>query len=105
LLLLDATVAGGAGWITGSTSFKYRSTSASGITRIVIQSIKSVPGQLRFTIRGKGLTLSTTPLLPLRATLVLDPPVASTGQCGDALFPGPAPLPHCTATSNRIVCR
>jgi hypothetical protein len=43
--------------------------------------------------------------LPLRATLIVDPSTSPTAQCGDAKFPGPAPLPHCSSQGSRIVCR
>jgi hypothetical protein len=33
--------------------------------------------------------------LPLKGTLVIDSPLARTGQCGEALFPGPRPIPSC----------
>ena len=47
------------------------------------------------------VTLAVTPAsLPLRATLVIDVPTASTGQCGEATFPGPEPAPHCGLNGN-----
>jgi len=33
--------------------------------------------------------------LPLKGTPVIDSPLARTGQCGEALFPGPHPTPSC----------
>jgi len=33
--------------------------------------------------------------MPLRGTMIIDSPLATTGQCGEALFPGPAPAAHC----------
>jgi hypothetical protein len=45
--------------------------------------------------------------LPLRATVVIDPPYATTGQCADADFFGPPPLPDChtAAGGSAIVCK
>jgi hypothetical protein len=43
--------------------------------------------------------------LPLRATLVLDTPNATTGQCGEATFPGPSPVCTFTASGSTLRCR
>jgi YVTN family beta-propeller protein len=105
--VLDVTIAGGAAWTSTATTTSYRS-SAAGIQRIKIKSNVAVPGQLRISLRGRNLLLNTASVtLPLHATVVIDQPVAMTGQCGDAAFPGPAPAPHCSSVSGgkRILCK
>ena len=75
---------------------------------MVVKGIAKTAGQLRFVVVGRGMTLAVTPAsLPLRATLVIDVPTATTGQCGEATFPGPAPAPYCglRANGNAALCR
>jgi len=43
--------------------------------------------------------------MPLKGTLVIDSPVAQTGQCGELLFAGPAPAPHCAFNASRSTLR
>ena len=45
--------------------------------------------------------------IPVSATVVLDAPRATTGQCGRATFPGPPPAPSCrfNATGSTLTCR
>ena len=105
----DVTVPGGPPWTQGATSSVYRNPSGyQGITRVIVKKIVKTPGQLRFVVVGRGMTLAVTPAsLPLRATLVIDVPNASTGQCGEATFPGPAPAPHCafSGSGKTAFCR
>jgi len=102
-------VPGGPSWTQGATSSVYRNRFGyQGITRVVVKKIAKTPGQLRFAVVGRGMTLAVTPAsLPLRATLVIDVPTTSTGQCGEATFPGPAPAPHCglSGTGKTAFCR
>ena len=75
---------------------------------MLVKTVANTPGHLRFVVVGRGMTLAVTPAsLPLRATLVVDVPTATTGQCGEATFPGPAPAPHCgvKGSGNTAVCR
>jgi len=41
--------------------------------------------------------------MPLKGTMIIDSPLATTGQCGEALFPGPAP--HCAFNASRGTLR
>src|SRR5436190_24064075 len=43
--------------------------------------------------------------MPLKGTMIIDSPPATTGQCGEALFPGPAPAPHCAFNPSRSTLR
>jgi hypothetical protein len=96
--VVDAAIPGGAfdrvtkiGWKANpaGTSFRYSNGSASpidGIGSIAIRETRT-PGELKFTIRGKRGSYPVGSLeTPLRATLVLDPPTATTGQCAETSF-------------------
>ena len=57
-------------------------------------------------LKGVNGSWPATPAdLPLRATLVLDTPNATTGQCGEATFPGPSPVCTFTASGSTLSCR
>ena len=104
--VLDVTVPGGPAWRTSATSWKYKALT--GITRATVKASTKVAGQLKVAIAGKGLTFAITPAsLPLTATVIVDPPLATTGQCGEAHFPGPAPAPRCvlTKTGKSLRCK
>ena len=51
----------------------------------------TTPGKLGFVVTGQhgSYTLSAA-----KGTMIIDSPLATTGQCGEALLPGPAPAPH-----------
>jgi hypothetical protein len=109
--ILDATLPGDlyltstrAGWIQNSsgTSWTYRNSGdptprVSGIYKVKIRTTTSTPGLLKFTLSGKNGAYPAAPAdLPLKATLVVDTPNATTGQCGEATFPGGPPhTPTC----------
>ncbi|HXC52905.1 MAG TPA: hypothetical protein VN634_18610 [Candidatus Limnocylindrales bacterium] len=106
--LLDVTVAGGASWTTSTSGFKYWGPKTGGIGRIGIKTSSAAPGFVKIGIKGKGLTMpAASATLPLRATIVIDTPIATTGQCADGDFPGPSPLPQCSTASlgSTIVCK
>jgi len=87
--LVDAIVPGGASWRTnGSTSWSYREkvSPVAGIGKITLKS--RAPGEFKFVISGRdGAYLAPTGAA-VTATLVLDPPLADSGQCGEATYPG-----------------
>ncbi len=102
--LLDVTIPGGPPWrLAGSNSVYRNKAGYQGITRVLVKTIAKTPGKLRFVVQGRGLTLPAA-TLPLHATLVIDVPTATTGQCADLIFTGPA---HCKTKPNgtAIVCR
>jgi cysteine-rich repeat protein len=98
--ILDATIPGGlttgsppVGWKVAGNGAKWTysnhsTTPANGITKAVVQRVASTPGRLKFSVKGKNASLPPgvgNP--PLGAVLVLDPPVAVTGQCGEGVIP------------------
>jgi hypothetical protein len=105
--LLDTTIPASTGWSVNRrrTTWRYRNPlGADGIAKILIRRSRKQPDRIQFVIVGRhasfpmdSWTQETAPsYLPLAATLVLDPPFAMTGQCGEAEFPGPRPAPQCT---------
>ena len=122
--VLDTTIPGGAfdlatqeGWSkrTDGNVFIYRHTGEivpliDGVKKVVIrnQSNRS-PGLLKFVLVGRNGSYGVAPAnIPIRVTVVIDPPVAMTGQCAEAVFPGPPPLvPTCTMAPDGsvLICR
>lgn len=108
--LLDVTVPKGAGWTStpATPSWVYLNAAGfAGITKVAVTGVAGSPGTYHVKVLGKSLTL---PLaggsLPLEASVVLDVPRASAGQCADARFPGPAPAPWCRfrLAGAKLVC-
>jgi cysteine-rich repeat protein len=108
--LVDATIPGGAyagtaGWVASSSGTKWtyrnRSTAPGTITRVLVQLDVKHPGLVRFQAKARAGSYGLTPAdLPLGATVVLDPPSATTGECGEVTFTGPAPAPACSFGSS-----
>jgi cysteine-rich repeat protein len=77
-----------AGWTSrgNGRSFVYRNrggTLLGGIHRAMLRRT-SVPGGVRFVVRGKlGAYAASAGELPLRATVILDAPFATTGACAE----------------------
>ena len=91
--------------ITNSESGTRIDEIAAGIYRITVKDrSRHAPGLVQFVVKGRR---SSYPLeasqLPLTGSLVLDPPTAETGQCGDAAFDGPEAA--CSADSSSVRCR
>jgi len=104
--VLDATIPGGAfdpttaaGWTvdSGGTTWRYKNAAGTilGIRRVLLRDISNavgntVRGRLRFVVMGRSGSYQTdASKMPLRGMVVLDPPTAATGECGEAVFPGP----------------
>ncbi len=119
--VVDATIPAGAynasqkaGWKANGagTSWVYKNSGTiiplvNGINKVSLKKQKTV-GLYKFTVGGKNGSYGfSTANLPLTGTLVIDAPLATTGQCGEALFPGPAPFPRCTLTAggNTVKCK
>jgi len=88
---------GDQGWEVTSSGWRFRGKG--GITSVKIKRVASVPGQVSLTVQGKGAVSGVPPAahLPVKATVVLDPPFATTGLCAEVTFPGPPGVnPSCT---------
>jgi hypothetical protein len=96
----------GAGWKTNKqgTKWTYKDKSEAppgGIVKVKIQDDSSTePGRMKVLVTGRNGSYPVSPdHLPVRALL------ATTGQCGEAVFPGPPPTPSCTFNESRSTLR
>ena len=109
--VVDALIPGGAGWTTsrGGRRWFYRNDAGVlGIVRVRIVRSRRDPGSLKFRIFGRhGNYAIAESEMPVKGTLVIDAPIARTGQCGEALFSGSSPSPHCAfnASGTALRCR
>jgi hypothetical protein len=113
--LLDVSVppglkdASGTGWTPHPTSWTWQSvTGLQGVRVVKVKISGSGPGYIAFKVVAKNASLPVTGGdLPLTATIVFDPPQATSGRCGDARFPGPPPVPACAidGAANKVRCR
>lgn len=92
------------------TSWKYANGlgGIQGILRVTVRASSAVPGQVDVGASGRnGGYPVAHDAIPVSATVVLDSPRATTGQCGRATFPGPPPAPSCrfNATGSALTCR
>ena len=77
------------------TASSNASGSILGIRRVQLRDVSNavgntVRGRLRFVVMGRGGNYQTdASKMPLRGMVVLDPPTSATGECGEAVFPGP----------------
>jgi len=120
--VIDATIPGGAfaptfaGWKQNlsHTTFVYRNSSRGAVPLvdgifIVILRDRSArqPGHITFSAAGKQGDYTVLPNeVPVKGTVVIDSPQASSGQCGEATFPD-AGGPTCafTTTGNTLKCK
>jgi hypothetical protein len=96
------------GWQATSSGWSFHGKGR--ITSVKIKRIASMPGELALTVQGRDVVGGVPPAahLPVKATVVLDPPFALTGLCAEVTFPGPPGVnPSCTEQpSGRTVnCR
>ncbi|HEX9545917.1 MAG TPA: hypothetical protein VF942_01185, partial [Acidimicrobiales bacterium] len=85
---LDAVVPGGSGWRAspGGKEWAYRDpTGASGgVRQMKLRQVGATPGALAFEIDGTHASLAElTQVVPLKVSVVIDSPTATTGQCGE----------------------
>ncbi len=97
------------GWKAGgSGSWTYKNPAGvQGITKVALKAVPSVPGHMKFTVTGKyGNWHVTGQTVPVTATIIVDAPVAETGQCGVATFPGlPAPACAVSVSGSTMTCK
>ena len=104
----DITVPGGpydgtSGWTATARRWKYRNRTRVGIDKIVIGVSPATPGSMRVSIKGRNGSWPVSPDgLPLKVTIVLDPPCAPTGACGVATFDGSR---TCALRGTTLGCR
>jgi hypothetical protein len=117
--IFDAIIPGGlyntttkVGWTlsgTGATAtYRNKSTTITpiaGITKVVISS--SIPGVFKIKVTGKNGNYAVPTGHSVKVTVVIDTPIAQTGQCGEATYPGPKPAPACALSRNRkaLTCK
>jgi hypothetical protein len=107
-VLVDVTVAPGAGWVArrGGRGWTYRSASPTApIGSVSLALPSSTPGTLRYRINGAPVAVPPgSVVLPPTLTVGLDPPHASTGVCGEQAYAGAS---ACTLRSGgrRVSCR
>ena len=102
--IFDTTIAGGAGWSAKPTRWTFSThvpALPASVTKIAIwDRSASAPGELKIVVQGRNAAFLLGPGdLPLAATIVVDPPTATTGQCGAVTFtcvPG---------SSGKLTCR
>jgi len=101
--VIDATIPGGAfvptfaGWKQNAshTVFVYKNESrgvvplVDGIYIVVLRDLSHTkPGHIKFGVNGKtGSYAVAQNEIPVKGTIVIDSPMASNGQCGEAVFP------------------
>ena len=114
--LLDLFIPGGAfdplakaGWKASPNRgvWKYVNRSATppgGIVGVAITDLsRMLPGLVRVHVKGRRGAYPVDPaMLPLTGFLILDPPTAETGQCGEAIF---FPPTRCTTNGVTVRCR
>jgi hypothetical protein len=113
--VVDVRIPGGAydgatkvGWKASPSRgvWKYVNRSATppaGITGVAVKDLtRKVAGLVQVSVRGRRGVYPVDPTkLPLTGLLILDPPTAETGQCGETAFAGAA----CTSDGGAVRCR
>jgi hypothetical protein len=108
--LLDAVVPGGDHWRANKRGNRWRyksKTDPYGIRKIRMKLRRRRPG-MKFVVKARpGIFPVVTEDLPLKATFIVDSPMAMTGQCGEALFPGTDKRNRCRVRrgGKRVSCR
>lgn len=116
--IFDATIPGGqyttatkVGWTLNpaNTIATYRNTSTTitpiaGITKVVLRSLP-INNQYVVKVFGKKGNYVVTPGRSVKVTIITDPPLAESGECGQATYPGPKPTPACVWTPSGAVLR
>jgi hypothetical protein len=100
--LLDAAIPGGAystatkaGWKAANNGLSWKYTNSgkvvplvAGITSISVKKDKNIAGKLTLSIKSKNSSIpAPVGQLPVRVTAIIDAPFATSGQCGETVFP------------------
>ena len=107
--MFDATLPGGPPWKEkhSGTTWVYRGGHGpSGVVKVSIRSFRRQPGRLKFLVQARKESFSLSPArLPLKGTLVIDAPLATTGQCGETPFAGSGGRCVINASWSSVKCR
>jgi hypothetical protein len=89
---LDVIIPGGTGWKTSKSghAWRYANTNGpGGIVKVRLRHNTRKPGTLKFQVVGRAGSLAIPrSRIPMKGTLVVDAPIALTGQCGETPFDG-----------------
>jgi len=99
-----------AGWLASPTgrSHTFISTILVGgvLGKVKLSNTTARPDVIKFSMSGRRGAFAGLPLpLPISATLVLDPPLATTGLCAEATFAGPARSCAFSTNSSTLNCK
>jgi hypothetical protein len=90
--VLDVIIPGGTDWKTlrSGNAWRYRPGSGpGGVVNVRLKRNPRKPGSLKFRVGGRSGSLAVTRgRIPLKGTLVVDAPLAQTGQCGETQYDG-----------------
>jgi hypothetical protein len=115
--VIDARLPGGAystddkaGWRGSELAWNYTNGGQDrpliqGISKVTLHGRTSQPGVFSVAITGKNGSFAIPDgALPLLVTVVIDPPLATTGQCGEIGFSAPA---QCVAVAAKgtVICK
>ena len=112
-IVFDTLISGGAydpatrpGWTAKGGSFKYVDQSgASHVSTVVLKASASVAGQYKVNVKGRNGSYAASSL-PVQVGVILDPPNAVSGQCGEWRFPTlPPAAPSCMLNAIGSVMR
>jgi hypothetical protein len=96
----------GRGWKANASGWKYQDRSGVGIVKVGLKLSRSAPGLIKFTVKARSGSWPVPPShLPVRGVIVIDAPNATTGECGNADFPGPAPSCALNGSGSSLKCR
>ena len=108
-VVVDATVPGGALWSGGNPRpvwiYRDRAGTVEGITKVVVKERTPGSGELRFSVQGKLGTYGTPMPPTVKATLVIDSPIATTGQCGESTYTDGDVASCKFVGADRVLCR
>jgi hypothetical protein len=106
---VDVTVPGGPLWSGGTVRptwiYRDRLGTVGGITKVVVKERIPGSGELRFLVQGKLGTYGRPVPPTVKATMVIDSPLATTGQCGESTYINDD-IAHCKFVGvDRVLCK
>jgi len=86
--LLDLTIPGGAHWTSRGSTWTYRDAAGAAITKVKVRKKAGTSGKTTVNVVAKPVTVASPGAAapPAVATVVLDPPNATTGLCATSAF-------------------